>query len=187
MQSNFEWRSQLEQRWAQKNATARRTTRASVIRLCLVWLALPIAIIAGGVFALRHFGINFGLTKVDRTRIDAFADAFMTFNRHDILPWRSAPQEVRPGHAPNGFTYRMLVEKKGGVCGIYEMVANGKGGVSVCELTPMGKPIKVTLADFKKAKADGIYLTICGEKAYVCGADTADAGIAFYRRLSGRR
>ena len=63
------------------------------------------------------------------------------------------------------------------------MVANGKGGVSVFELSPMGKPMKVTLADFNRAKVGGVYLIACAGKVYVCGADTGEAGVAFARRL----
>lgn len=85
-----------------------------------------------------------------------------------------------------GFTYRMLIERIGGTCGIYEMAANGKGGVSVYELSPMGKPMKVTLADFNRAKGGGVYLIDCGGKVYVCGAGTGEAGVAFARRLLGK-
>lgn len=128
----------------------------------------------------------FGLKESDRSRIDAFADALAAFDVPEILPWKAAPQEARLKRAPEGFTYRMLVEKKGGGCGIYEMTANGEGGLSVRELSPMGKPAKVSLAAFNAAKADGVYLTACGGKVYVCGADDAAAGVAFVRRLLGK-
>lgn len=207
MRSSFEGSAQqtaveaVERRWAQKSTVARRTSRASAARSCLGWLVLLATLFAGGAYALRHFGMdlsNFslsedvkrqilgigeGLTEADRARIEAFAGALAAFDRSDILPWKSAPQEARPKHAPGGFTYRMLIERKDGVCGIYEMVANGRGGVSVYELSPMGKPMKVTLADFKRAKAGGIYLIACGGQVYVCGADTGEAGVAFARRL----
>lgn len=209
MRNSFEGSAQqaaveaVERRWAQRNAAVRRTARTSAAKSCLAWLLLLVALLAGGVVALRQFGTdlsNFalsedvkrqilgvgeGLTDADRTHIEAFAEALAAFDRSDILQWKSAPQEVRPKHAPGGFTYRMLVEKSGGICGIYEMVANGKGGVSVYELSPMGKPMKVTLADFNRAKVGGVYLTACGGKVYVCGADTGEAGVAFARRLLG--
>ena len=193
----------VERRWALRNADARRTSRTSAAKSCLGWLLLLVALLAGGAYALRHFGMdlsNFalaedvkrqilgvgeGLTEAERVRIDAYADVLAAFDRLDIQPWKSAPQEVRPKHAPNGFTYRMLVERKAGACGIYEMVANGKGGVSVSELSPMGKPMKVTLADFNRAKVGGVYLIACAGKVYVCGADTGEAGVAFARRLLG--
>ena len=207
MQSSFEGSAQqaaveaVERRWVQRNAAVRRTTRTSAAKSCLGWLLLLVALLAGGAYALRHFGMDLssfalsedvkrqilgvgeGLTEAERVRIDAFAEALAAFDRSDILPWKSAPQEVRPKHAPGGFTYRMLVERKAGACGIYEMVANGKGGVSVSELSPMGKPMKVALADFNRAKVGGVYLIACAGKVYVCGADTGEAGVAFARRL----
>ena len=207
MRNSFEGSAQqtavaaVERRWAQRNAAARRTSRTSAAESCLGWLLLLAALLAGGAYALRHFGMdlsNFaldedvkrqilgvgeGLTETERVRIDAYADALTAFDRSDILPWQSAPQAVRPKHAPSGFTYRMLVERMGGTCGIYEMIANGKGGVSVYELSPMGKPMKVTLADFNREKVGGVYLIACGGKVYVCGADTGEAGVAFAHRL----
>lgn len=210
MQSSFEGSAQraaveaVERRWAQRNAAARRTARTSVAKSCLGWLLLLGALLAGGAYAVRHFGLDVSdfspfrfvkrqvlgvgddLTEAERARIDAFAGALAAFDRSDILPWKSAPQEVRPKHAPGGFTYRMLIERIGGTCGIYEMVANGKGGVSVYELSPMGKPMKVTLADFNRAKGGSVYLIDCGGKVYVCGAGTGEAGVAFARRLLGK-
>lgn len=194
----------VERRWSQKNATARRAKRMSTLKSCLRSLILLAVLLGGGLFAARHLGLDvpcvafpddairriFGsgkrLKETERAHISAFTGALETFVCSDILPWKTAPQEIRPKHAPRGFTYRMLIERKGGACGVYEMVANGKGGVSVRELLPMGQPMKVTLADFRKAKVGAVYLIACGGKVYVSGAETGEAGVALVRRLLAR-
>lgn len=213
MQSRFEEDARqaavaaVERRWERKNDDKRRTARAASAKSCLGRLLVLAALAAGGLFAARHFGVDVpgaealdeafvnlgrlvracGLTDSDRTRLESFAEAVASFDVAEIRPWASAPPEMRPKRAPAGFTYRMLVEKKGGVCGIYEMVADGKGGVSVRERSPVGKDVEVSLAAFNKAKVGGVYLVACGGGVYVCGADDADAGRAFLRRWPGMR
>ena len=191
MQSRFELRP--------PNAGGRR--RLSVKAL-LAWLAVSVALVAGGLFAAQRFGVDVpggealadfgrlirlgGLTDSDRTRMDSFAGAIAAFDVAEIRPWKLTPTEMRPKRTPAGFTYRMLIEKAGGVCGIYEMTANGKGGVSVRELSPVGKETKASLAAFNKAKVGGVYLVACGG-GYVCGSDDAEAGRAFLRRWTGAK
>ena len=192
MQSRFELRP--------PNAGGRR--RLSVKAL-LAWLAVSVALVAGGLFAAQRFGVDVpggevladfrrlirlgGLTTSDRSRMDSFSEAIAAFDVAEIRPWMSVPPEMRPKRAPAGFAYRMLIEKAGGVCGIYEMTADGKGGVSVRELSPVGKDTRASLAAFNKAKVGGVYLVACGGGVYVCGSDDAEAGRTFLRLWTGAK
>ena len=210
MQSRFEENARraaveaVERRWERKNAEARRTARRESARSFFACLVLLGALAAGGLFAARHFGVEMpggdaladfgrlirrlgGLTDSDRSRMESFAEAIAAFDVAEIRPWKSAPPEMRPKRAPAGFAYRMLVEKAGGVCGIYEMVADGKGGVSVRELSPVGKETKASLAAFNKAKVGGVYLVACAGGVYVCGSDDAEAGRTFLRRWTAAK
>lgn len=204
MQSRFEKDAQreaveaVERRWEQKNAVARRAARAASVKFWFACLVIFVALVTGGMFAARHFGIEFpnvrefidfkhlvqkgGLTDSERANIDSFAAAIASFNGKEIHPWKSVPPEMRPKKAPAGFTYRMLIEKAGGLCGIYEMIADGNGGLSVRELNPVGKATKTTLAAFNKAKVGKVYLVACAGNVYVCGTNDAETGFAFLRR-----
>jgi len=192
MQSRFELRP--------PSAGGRR--RLSVKAL-LAWLAVSVALVAGGLFAAQRFGVDVpggealadfrrlirlgGLTTSDRSRMDSFSEAIAAFDVAEIRPWKSVPPEMRPRRAPAGFSYRMLVEKAGGVCGIYEMTADGKGGVSVRELSPVGKETKASRTAVNKAKVGGVYLVACAGGVYVCGSDDAEAGRTFLRRWTGAK
>ena len=209
MQSRFEENARreaveaVERRWERKSAGARRNARTVSAKSCLGALVILVALVAGGLFAARHFGVELpggetladfgrlvrlgGLTTSDRSRMDSFSEAIAAFDVAEIRPWMSVPPEMRPKRAPAGFAYRMLVEKAGGVCGIYEMVADGKGGVSVRELSPVGKETKASLAAFNKAKVGGVYLVACGGGVYVCGSDDAEAGRTFLRRWTAAK
>ena len=209
MQSRFEENARreaveaVERRWERKTAGARRKARTASVKSCLGTLILLVVLAAGGLFAARHLGVELpggetladfgflvrtgGLTTSDRSHMDSFAEAVATFDVAEIRPWKSVPPEMRPKRAPAGFAYRMLVEKAGGVCGIYEMTADGKGGVSVRELNPVGKETKASLTAFNKAKVGGVYLVACAGSVYVCGSDDAEAGRAFLRRWTAAK
>ncbi len=74
--------------------------------------------------------------------------------------------------------------KRSGHCGLYEMVANGKGQLSIRELNPLRPPVKVTMADFNRTRRNGnVYLIAVNEKVYVCGSDNPEEGRAFARRM----
>ncbi len=74
--------------------------------------------------------------------------------------------------------------KRSGHCGLYEMVANGKGQLSIREFNPMSPPIKVTMADFTRMRRNGsVCLIAVNEKVYVCGSDNPEEGRAFARRM----
>lgn len=151
---------------------------------------------AMGVLKMQQEGMRFstirdslvrtftGLSKAERARIDLFTAELQSFGTDDIRPWKSASKDVRPKHASSGLTYRMLIESKSGHCGLYEMVANGKGQLSIREFNPMMPPVKVTMADFNRTRRNGsVYLIAVNGKVYVCGSDNPEEGRAFARRM----
>lgn len=188
----------VERRWAAGENARRRDSRARLRRLVIRVTLLVVSLMALGIFAARHFGIEIplpftggvtwtppwkGLTDAERGHVNSFMDAIRLFGEGDILPWKDAPQNIRPKHAPQGCTYLALVERRGGICGLYEMVADGKGRLSISELSPMNKPVETTLADFKHERVGSVYLILCDGKVYVCGTDNPEDGIAFARRM----
>lgn len=186
----------IERRWAAKHAVERRAQQSRKRKVTLVAAGLLAVALAAGAIAMQRMEIPLadlprslvrpfiGLTNAERARIDSFTSKLQTFGTDDIRPWKSAPQEIRPKRAPNGLTYRMLVEAKDGHCGLYELVSDGKGRLSVCVLDPIGRPLKISLADFNRARRDGsVYLTAVGGQVYVCGSDDPEEGRAFARRM----
>ena len=186
----------IERRWAAKHAVERRAQQARKRKVTLAAAGLLAVALAAGAIAMQRMEIPLadlprslvrpfiGLTNAERARIDSFTSKLQTFGTDDIRPWKSAPQEIRPKRAPSGLSYQMLVETKDGHCGLYELVSDGKGRLSVCALDPIGRPLKISLADFNRARRDGsVYLTAVGGQVYVCGSDDPEEGRAFARRM----
>lgn len=188
----------VERRWGAEENARRRVARARLRSLAIRVALLVTSLAVLGIFAVRHFGIEIplpfsggmtwmppwkGLTDAERGYVDSFVDAIKLFGEGDILPWKDAPQNIRLKHAPQGCTYLSLVERRGGICGLYEMVADGKGRLSITELSPMSRPAKVTFADFKRERVGSVYLIACDGRVYACGTDDPGEGIAFARRM----
>lgn len=185
-----------ERRWDARHAVERRAQQARKRKVTLAAAGLLAVALAAGAIAMLQTGLPLadlprslvrpliGLTNAERARIDSFTLKLQAFGTDDIRPWKSASQEIRPKRAPSGLTYRMLVETKDGHCGLYELVSDGKGQLSVCALDPIGRPLKISLADFNRARRDGgVYLTAVGGHVYVCGSDDPEEGRAFARRM----
>lgn len=182
----------VERRWAAKHPAARRPVQTGTRMRLFAAVGLLAVTLVAGTLMLNPLRISLpdltqtfvDLRNAERDGIDLFMSELQTFGTDDVLPWKSAPQEVRPKRAPGGFTYRMLIETPNGTCGLYQMVADGKGRLSVSELSPIGHPLDVSLADFNRARRDSaVYLIACGGKVYVCGSDDPEEGRAFARRM----
>ena len=197
MESRFEQSAKqaaveaVERRWAAKHATPKRKRRVILAVVGLFAVAMAV-----GVLKMQQGGMRFstirdllvrtftGLSKAERARIDLFTAELQSFGTDDIRPWKSAPKDIRPKHASSGLTYRMLIESKSGHCGLYEMVANEKGQLSIREFNPMTPPVKVTMADFNRTRRNGsVYLIAVNGKVYVCGSDNPEEGRTFARRM----
>ena len=205
MQSSFERRAanervdDVERRWLRQDENRRRAERRVTLRRYATYAT--IALVGLGVAAgswvgtghklpygildetLEEFFRRRGLTRAERIRIDDFSAAIRQFDVPEYLRWKDVPRTRRPKNAPSGFKYRMLVEKKGGACGLYEMTADGKGHLSVVEQTPFGVEKESSLAEFNRSKVGAVYLISCEGKVYVAGADDPKAGRALLRRI----
>ena len=205
MQSSFERRAAnervdaVEQRWLRQDENRRRAERRTTLRryatyatIALVGLTIAVGAWIGtghkvlyGILdeTLGGFFRSRGLSRSERVRLDDFSVAIRQFDVSEYLRWKDAPRTMRPKNAPSGFKYRMLVEKKGGACGLYEMTADGKGHLSVVEQTPFGVEKESSLAEFNRSKVGAVYLISCEGKVYVAGADDPKAGRALLRRI----
>ncbi len=206
MQSNFEQRvanervDAVERRWLHQDEERRRVGRRAAVRrytryAMLAIVGLVVAIVSwigtGHKFSLRipdetleGFFRGKGLSRSERVCLDGFAAAIRQFDVPEFLRWKDAPRTMRPKSATSGFKYRMLIEKRGGVCGLYEMTADGKGHLSVVEQTPFGVEKKSSLAEFNRAKSSAVYLISCEGRAYVAGTDDVEAGRTLLRRIT---
>ena len=205
MQSSFEGRAAnervdaVEQRWLRQDENRRRAECRAALRryatyatMVLVGLVIVVGVWIGTEHKFprrtldetleRCFRSN-GLSHSERVRLDDFSASIRQFDVPEYLRWKDAPRTMRPKNAPSGFKYRMLVEKKGGACGLYEMTADGKGHLSVVEQTPFGVEKKSSLAEFNRAKSGAVYLLSCEGKVYVAGTDDVEAGRMLLRRI----
>lgn len=197
MESRFEQSAKqaaveaVERRWAAKHATPKRKRRVILAVVGLFAVAMAV-----GVLKMQQEGMRFstirdslvrtftGLSKAERARIDLFTAELQSFRTDDIRPWKSAPKDIRPKHASSGLPYRMLIETESGHCGLYEMVANGKGQLSIREFNPLRPPVKVTMADLNRTRRNGsVYLIAVNGKVYICGSDNPEEGRAFAHRM----
>ncbi len=202
MESHFEQTAKqaaveaVERRWTAKQTAAKIAAKKRRVKWVIALVGvLIVALVVGGI-KLQQAGLSFtaladsltrpfiGLTNKECARIDLFLSELQSFATDDIRPWKSAPKDVQPKRASNGLTYRMLIETRSGHCGLYEMVANGKGKLSIRELNPLSPPVKVTMADFNRARRNGsVYLIAVKGKTYVCGSDNPEDGREFSRRM----
>lgn len=192
----------VEQRWQRTQASSRNAARVSKIKSILSTLVLLAVVGVGGYFALQYFGIEIpkprqlegsikivtslipkGMSDENARSVDAFVNTLHRITDNPMKPWKSAPAEVKPKGARAGLKYTVLIEKKGGSCGLFEMVADGKGGMTVKEIPPAGNPVPATMGDFKKAKVGNVYLIECEGTVYVCGSDDVKTGRALVKRL----
>ena len=204
MKSSFEQRlanervDAVERRWRQEDEAIRRVERAAALKRHTAYAFLVALLLALGVGTWIYFdhempvNVSVGevknylqggksLSSTERTSVDDFTEALGQFDAPELRLWKDVPQKLRPRNAVRGLVYRMLIEKAGGVCGVYEMVADGKGGLEVSELVPTGKPVKTTLDDFNRAKASKVYLIRCQGAVYVGGTEDPAAGLKFLR------
>lgn len=192
----------VEQRWLRQDENRRRAERRVTLRRHSAYAMIVLGglVLAAGVWigtghkfpcgaldeALERCFRSNGLSHSERVRLDDFSSAIREFDVSEHLRWKDAPRTIRPKNAPSGFKYRMLVEKRGGACGLYEMVSDGKGRLSVVEQTPFGVVKKSSLAEFNRSKAGTAYLISCKGKVYVAGADDPESGRALLRRICVR-
>lgn len=206
MQSNFEQRAAnervdaVERRWARQDEIRRRNERRATLRRWTMYavLALAALAVAGGAWIWTGHKLSYGilddaledlfrrrsLNTAERARIDDFSASLKQFDVPELRLWKEASKRIRPRNAASGLVYRMLIAKKGGGSGLYEMVADGRGGLSVEEITPLGIPQKVTLAEFNRRKAGEVYLILCEGKVYVAGADDVESGRRLYLKIA---
>ena len=204
MKSNFEKSAQqaavdaVEARWARNNATAKRISRGKSLKSFFAYVFLTLILIAGGFYALSYCGCEIpsfdsvdemllsllprGMCDKDLEHLDSYVKSINRFKVGKIKLWKDAPEMIKPKNASSGLRYFIFAPKKNGGLGLYEAVANGRGGMKMLEIIPTGLSVEITMSQFKESK-NGAYLIECGGEIFVCGANSPDAGENLVRKF----
>jgi len=114
-------------------------------------------------------GVTDCFEPADRSQEEArarYAGVAMEFAKGELAYWKNAPKELRPKNAPAGTVYHALVPRAKGF-DLYEL----KGGGVVTELSPFGKPVPMTFAEFKESSGGKPYFIACAGRVFACGGD----------------
>ena len=111
-----------------------------------------------------------------------YAEVVSLFKSGKAAVWRDAPESIRPKTAIAGTMYHALVLSADGNYDIYEMTANGSGGVSIWLMSPFFEPKVVTTAEFRNARHGKRYFIEHAGVVYACGG-LSELAVEDIRRL----
>lgn len=187
----------VEKRWqARENAQAKAKRYHSAKSLAAVAAVIIIAVLVVR-FAMPRFGYEIGgLGKVfDFLRLSEnaadegkvkyykkYAEVISLFKSGKASVWRDAPESIRPKTAIAGTLYYALVLSADGNYDVYEMTANGSGGVSVLLLSPFFEPKVITTSEFGEARKGKRYFIEHAGVVYACGG-LSELAVEDLRRL----
>lgn len=138
--------------------------------LVLAAAALGYAYLEGGLEdlssleGLRNLMSSAMPKKYENPYIEGYSRVAAEFAKGELAYWKNAPKELRPKNAPAGTVYYALVPRERGF-DLYQL----KGGGAVDEITPFGKPVPMTFADFKKSCDGKPYFIACAGRVFVGG------------------
>ena len=177
----------VERRWQRQHDAERRhaARKTSVSLLACVVLLAGLAGI--GYFAARHYGVDVpfevdfdlrdlvqgwgqghGPSKAEIGRRDEYARLLEAFKGKKCVPWREAPAAVKPKTAAAGVRYLALCGTKDDRR-LYELVADGRGSMSVTALSPIAEPVGLSMEDFRSEVGGRPYLVLCNDVLYAVG------------------
>lgn len=174
----------VEKRWqAREEAQAKAKRRHSFANVAIVAAVVIVAALAVQ-FVLPRFGYEIAdlsnaidfLHMSDEAADEGmpkeckkYADVVSLFKGGKAAVWRDAPETIRPKTAIAGTMYHALVLSADGNYDIYEMTANGSGGVSIWLMSPFFEPKVVTTAEFRNARQGKRYFIEHAGVVYACG------------------
>jgi len=134
----------------------------------------------GGSIGVPNLGVDFGeiaktvreaiptadvpVNKVESEYRDRYASVAAEFARGELAFWKDVPKDLKPKNAPAGTVYHALIPQ-GGKFNLYELKAGGE----VAEFSPFGRPVPMTMEDFKKAVGGKPYFIACEGRVFACG------------------
>lgn len=192
----------VEKRWQRKNDVERRQRRRKMLGNLFAFVVLLAGLVGIGYFALRHFGIDLpvptivdirglvtglerGPSAAEVDRRGEYVRLLESFRGRTCVQWRDAPAAVKPKTAAAGVRYLAL-------CGeqndrrLYELVADGRGSMSVTALSPFAAPIALNMKDFRSETGGKPYLVLCNDVLYAVGCKDESAMRTLTSRLNVR-
>lgn len=153
----------------------------------LAIVVLLAGLVGIGCFAVRYLGISipfaadfdlrgfvdrlggfFDTSKAEIDRRDEYVRLLDSFKGRKCVPWREAPATIKSKTAVAGVRYLVLCEERGEKR-LYELVSNGRGGMTAMALSPLTEPIKIEMKDFKMAVNGKPYFILCNDVLYAVG------------------
>lgn len=190
----------VERRWRQKNDAERRRRRRKRVKNIMAGMILFAGLLGVGWFSVNYYEVDIpllvpvdvrgvmsmvasgaGPSKAEVDRRSTYARLLSSFKGKEFALWRDAPASIKPRSATVGTRYLAL-------CGtrddkrLYELVADGKGSMSVLSLSPISEPIEQGMRDFRNEVGDRPYLVLCGDIVYAVGCATDSIA----RELAGK-
>lgn len=193
MASEFERSAQqeavaaVERRWKRQHDAERRQRMRKRMGNLLAIVVLLAGLAGIGCFVVRYFEINIpfavnfdirdfvagsgGVRETSKVEIDRrgeYVRLLDLFKDRKCVKWRDAPTAIKPKTAVAGVRYLVLCEE-GGDKRLYELVSDGRGGMSAMALSPLTEPIRIGMKDFKAAVKGKSYFILCNDVMYAVG------------------
>lgn len=184
----------VERRWKQKNDVEKRAIRKKRLDSYLTILVLASVLCGLGYFAVQQYGdtirdcLGFDIRDMggvlsigglghsaDSERRESYVTLIESFQGKECVLWRDAPRSVKPQSAQKGTRYLALVGDRS-AARLFDLIANGSGGFTGKELSPVGSPTDVDMTKFNEIVAHKTYFIQCNDIVYVCGCKNVMQG-----------
>mgnify|MGYP003316315178 CR=1 FL=1 len=193
----------VERRWQRKHDIERKARLKARLRGCFSALILLAGLIGIVSFVLREYGVDLskygidmsvlkidGLSeflpdswskgKMSATEIEindrnAFVAKVMSFEGKNCRLWKDLPTEMRPKVAPEGTRYLILGGNANDVC-LFDVSANGQGGLSFVLVSPVEPPRQVSVHDFQTKVGVHPSFVLCRDEVYLRGFEDVEIG-----------
>jgi len=184
----------IEQR-IEHNEQVRRTAARKRTARNLGSIAVGLIILAGVAYYITHRteeanGLG-GLKEAAAAlpekilRTNPFTEISQKFAEGKLLAWKDAPSSVKPKNASAGTVYHALVPQTG-YYALYELTATAPGKFTVVEITPFGKSVPTTIAEYDRACEGRPYFITFRGLVYVGGSSDLKAMDALRRKMLPR-
>ena len=194
MASEFERSAQqeavaaVERRWKLQHDAERRQRMRKQLGNLLAIVVLLVGLAGIGCFAIRYFemdipfAVDFDMgdfvagsgggretSKAEIDRRGEYVRLLDSFKGRKCVKWRDAPARIKPKTAVAGVHYLVLCEERGDKR-LYELVSDGRGGMTVMALSPLTEPIRIEMKNFKEVVKGKPYFILCNDVMYAVGS-----------------
>ena len=184
----------VERRWKQRHDAEIRLLWKKRLNNFLAILVLMSGLCGVGYFAVQQYGdeirnlIGFDLRDVAKMLPigglgsgvggecrETYVALIESFRDKECVLWRDAPSSVKLKSAQKGARYLALVGDRG-AARLFDLIANGSGGFTGRELSPVGSPVDIEMFKFDKIVEHKTYFILCNDIVYICGCKDLSQG-----------